>query len=339
MSRRQAFKPDRVRNPRISTNALHYVARIAAGALLCAAGVCAAQQFPSKPIRIVVPFPAGGSFDVTARILAQRMQLGQTILVENRPGGGTVIGTEYVARQPGDGHILLSIGPSFTMHHAVRSKVPFDTEKDFKAVAQIMGLTMIIAVNPSLPVKNMKEYLALARARPGEISYGTSGPGTSHNMLGEALKLAHKVNIVHAPFQGEAPAVTAAVGGHVTGVLVNLFSVAPFIKSGRLRGLVVSSAERDSLVPDVPTAREAGVPEIEAINWNGYVVHSATPSAVIARLNTGINNALNMPEVRELMRTQGMIATPGSAEQFAALLKSDGARYTRIAREANVRLD
>jgi tripartite-type tricarboxylate transporter receptor subunit TctC len=298
-----------------------------------------AQVFPSKPIRIVVPFPAGGSFDVTARILAQRMQLGQNVHVENRPGGGTVIGTEYVSRLPGDGYTLLSIGPSFTMHHAVRSKVPFDTEKDFKAVAQAMGLVMVVAVNPSLPVKNMKEYLALARARPGEISYGTSGPGTSHNMLGEAIKLAHKVNIVHAPYQGEVPAVTAAVGGHITGVLVNLFSVAPFVKTGRLRALTVTSAERDSIVPDVPTAREAGVPEIEAINWNGYVVQSATPAVAITRLNTEINKVLNIPEVRELMRTQGLIVAPGSSEQFATLLKSDGVRYSRIAREANVRLD
>jgi tripartite-type tricarboxylate transporter receptor subunit TctC len=305
--------------------------------LLCT--TASAQTFPSKPIRLVVPFPAGGSFDVTARIVAQRMQLGQNVIVENRPGGGTVIGTEYVARQPGDGHTILSIGPSFTMHHAVRSKVPFDTDKDFKALALAMGLTMAIAVNPSLPVKSMKEYIALARARPGEISYGTSGPGTSHNMLGEALKLAQKVNIVHTPYQGEVPAVTSAVGGHITGVLVNLFSTVQFIKSGRLRGLAVTSAQRDPLVPDVLTAREAGVPEIEAINWNGYVVHAATPAAIITRLNSEINKVLNTPEVRDHMRSQGMIATPDTPEQFAALLKSDGARYSRIAREANVRLD
>ena len=321
---------------------IHFPALLALGAALTAAtipGIVAAQAFPSKPVRIVVPFPAGGSFDVTARIVAQRMQLGQNVIVENRPGGGTVIGTEVVARAPGDGHTLLLIGPSFTMHHAVRSKVPFDTDKDFKAVGQAMGLTMVIAVNPSLPVKNIKEYLALARARPGEISYGTSGPGTSHNMLGESLKLARKVSIVHTPYQGEVPAVTAAVGGHITGVLVNLFATLPFVKAGRLRALSVTSAERDPLVPDVPTAREASVPEIEAINWNGYVVPAATPAAVIERLNAEINKVLSMPDVRENMRTQGMNATPGSAEQFAALLKSDGARYTRIAREANVRLD
>ena len=298
-----------------------------------------AQDFPSKPIRIVVPFPAGGSFDIMSRLLAQRMQLGQNVIVENRPGGGTVIGTEYVARQAPDGHTLLCIGPSFTMHSALRSKLPFDTDRDFRALAQAMGLNMVVAVNASLPAKTMKEYIALARARPGEMSYGTSGPGTSHNLLGEALKLATKVNITHAPYQGEAPAVTAAVGGHITGVLVNLFSTAPYIKAGRLRGLAVTSVERDALVPDVPTAREAGIAEIEAVNWSGFVVPAGTPPAAVSRLNNEIVRVLNIPEVRDNMRSQGMIATPTSAEQFAALLKSDGARYAKIARAANVRLD
>ena len=328
----------RVRTMTSMTNRILPCSTFALALLLWAASL-GAQTFPAKPVRIVVPFPAGGSFDVVARIIAQRSQLGQNVIVENRPGGGTVIGTEFVARQPADGHTILSIGPSFTMHHAVRSKVPFDTEKDFRPIGQIMGLTMSIAVNPSLPVRSMKEYIALARARPGEISYGTSGPGTSHNMLGEALKLAQKINVVHTPYQGEAPAVISAVGGHITGVLVNLFATAPFIKSGRLRGLVVTSAQRDSLTPDVPTAREAGVPEVEAINWNGLIAPAATPTAAIQRLNAEVNKVLNTPEVIELMRAQGMLAAPGPVEQFGALLKSDGARYSRIAREANVRLD
>jgi tripartite-type tricarboxylate transporter receptor subunit TctC len=298
-----------------------------------------AQEFPSRPVRIVVPFPAGGSFDITARVLAQRMQLGQNVLVENRPGGGTVIGTEYVARSPADGHTVLMIGPSFTMLSALRSKLPFDPEKDFKAMGQAIGLPMVVAVNASLPAKTMKEYIALARARPGEMSYGTSGPGTSHNLLGEALKLAARVNIVHTPFQGEMPAVTAAVGGHITGVLVNLTATAPFIKAGRLRALVVTMPERETLIPDVPTAREAGYPEIEATNWSGFVVPSATPAGAIARLNAETVKVLNAPEVREHMRGLGLIATSGTPEQFAALLQSDGLRYGRIARAANVRLD
>jgi tripartite-type tricarboxylate transporter receptor subunit TctC len=313
--------------------------------LLLAAG-CAlgslpasAQEFPTRPVRIVVPFPAGGSFDLAARIIAQRAQLGQNIIVENRPGGGTVIGTEYVARAPADGHTVLMIGPSFTSHAALRSKLPFDTDRDFKAVGQVIALTMVVAVNPSLPARNLKEYLALARARPGEISFGTSGPGTSHHLLGEALKLANKVNITHAPYQGEAPAVTAAVGGHITGVLVNVTSTAPFIKAGKLRGLVVTTAQRDPLVPDVPTARELGHTEIEATNWSGLVVPSATPAGAVARLNGEVVRVLNLADVRENMRAIGLMAAPGTAGEFAALIKSDTVRYNGIARAANVRLD
>jgi tripartite-type tricarboxylate transporter receptor subunit TctC len=303
------------------------------------AGHLCAQEFPSKTVRIVVPFPAGGSFDIMSRLLAQRMQLGQTVIIENRPGGGTVIGTEYVARLPGDGHTILCIGPSFTTLSALRSKLTFDTDRDFKAVSQAIGLPMVIAVNPALPAKTLKEYVALARARPGEITYGTSGPGTSHHLLAEALRLAANINVTHAPYQGEAPAVIAAVGGHITGVLVNLTSTAPFIKSGRLRALVVTTSERDALIPDVPTAREVGYPEIEATNWAGFVIPAAAPPTAISRLNAEIVKALNTPEVRENLRTQGLIPTPSTPEQFAALIKADGARYGKIARAANVRLD
>jgi tripartite-type tricarboxylate transporter receptor subunit TctC len=313
------------------------IASALAVAAACAAPA-AAQEFPAKPIRIIVPFPAGGSFDVMSRIIAQRMQLGQTIIVENRPGGGTVIGTEFVARQP-DAHTILCIGPSFTMHHALRSKVPFDTGRDFKALTQAIGLPMIVAVHTTLPTKTMKEYIALARARPGELTYGTSGPGTSHNMLGEALNLAANVKITHTPYQGEQPAVTAAAGGHITGVLVNVFAVAPHVKSGKLRGLAVTSPERDWLLPDVPTAREVGYPQIEAINWAGYVVPAGASAASIARLNAEIVKHLNAPDVRDTLKATGLIAMPSTPEQFAALLKSDGERYARIAKAAGVRLD
>jgi tripartite-type tricarboxylate transporter receptor subunit TctC len=320
-------------------------ARLAFTALsaLCAAMSAAvhAQPFPAKPVHIVVPFPAGGSFDVTARILAQRMQtgLGQNVIVENRPGGGTVIGTEYVARQPADGYTILMIGPSFTSHMALRSKLAFDTDRDFQAVSQVIGLTMGISVNPSLPARNMKELVALAKARPGQVSCGTSGPGTSHHLLLEALKLAAKIDITHAPFQGAAHAVPAAVGGHISAVLLNVSDMAPFIKSGKLRALVVTSKQREADLPDVPTAAEAGHPEIEAINWSGFVMHSATPAAIVARLNAETVNALNLPEVRELLRAQTVMATPSTPAEFGALIKSDGDRYRRIIREANVKLE
>ena len=311
---------------------------LAAGAAL-SPFAASAQEFPSRPVRIVVPFNAGGSFDITARIIAQRAQLGQNVIVENRPGGGTVIGTEHVARSAADGHTVLMIGPSFTSHSALRSKLPFDTDRDFKAVSQVIALAMVVAVNPSLPAKTLKEYLALARARPGDISFGTSGPGTSHHLLGEALKLTNKVNIIHAPYQGEAPAVIAAVGGHVSGVLINAASTAPFIKAGKLRGLAVTTSQREPLIPDVPTAREVGHPEIEATNWSGFVVPSATPAGAVARLNREVVRVLNLSDVRDNMRAQGLMAVTGTPEQFAALIKSDTVRYNGIARAANVRLD
>lgn len=316
---------------------------VAAVALCAIAGplTVSAQPYPSKPVRIVVPFPAGGSFDVTARILAQRMQagLGQNVVVENRPGGGTVIGTEFVFRQPADGYTMLMIGPSFTSHAVLRSKLAFDTDRDFKAVSQVIGLTMGVAVNPSLPAKNMREFIALAKARPGDISCGSSGPGTSHHLLIEAMRLTSKVDIVHAPFQGAAHAVPAAVGGHITAVLLNISDMAPFIKSGKLRALVVSSQQREDSLPDVPTAREAGHPEIEAINWSGFVIHSATPANAIARLNAETVRALNMPEVRDNLRIIAIVPTPSTSEEFAALIKSDGERYRRIIRAANVRVE
>lgn len=314
-------------------------AAFAALAMVAASSTAADAPFPAKPLRIVVTFPAGGSYDVVARTVAQRMQLGQNVIVENRPGGGSVIGTEVVARAPADGHTLLSIGPSFTVMNAVRSKLSYDTEKDFRAVGLAIELPMVVAVNMSLPVKNMKEYLALARARPGEISYGTSGPSGLHTILGESLKLAAKVNITLVPFQGEAPAVIAATGGHITGVLVNIMSTAPFIKSGKLRGLAVTAKTREELIPDVPTAREAGTPEIEASNWNGFVVPGATPDTVVARLNAEINKALNVPEVRDSLRTQGLKVAPGSSEQFAALLRSENARYSKVVKVLGLKAD
>jgi tripartite-type tricarboxylate transporter receptor subunit TctC len=317
---------------------------IMALAVLCSTTgvvVVQAQTFPAKPVRIIVPFPAGGSFDVTARILAQQMRsgFGQNVMVENRPGGGTVIGTEYVVRQPPDGYTMLMIGPSFTSHAVLRSGLAFDTDRDFRAVSQVIGLTMAISVNPSLPAKNMKEFVALAKARPAEISCGTSGPGTSHHLLLEALKLASKIDIVHTPFQGAAYAVPAAVGGHISALLVNVSEMAPFIKSGKLRAIVVTSKRREETLPDVPTAAESGHPELEAINWSGFVVHSATPANLVTRLNAETVKALNAPEVRGLLQKQEVVPTPTTPDEFAALIKSDSNRYRRIIREANVRLE
>ena len=301
----------------------------------------AGQVFPAKPVRIVVPFPAGGSFDVTARVLAQRMSapLGQSVVVENRPGGGTIIATEYVSRLPADGYTLLVNGPSFVINAALRAKLPYDISRDFKAVSQTIALAMVIAVNPSLPAKSIKELIVLAKSRPGEIAFGTSGPGTSHHLMGEAFQFAANVKLVHAPYQGGGPAAAAGVGGHIPMLLINVAETSPYLPGNRLRLLMVTTPQRDDLVPHVPTARESGLPDMEVINWSGLVIASATPAAAVSRLNQEIVRALNLADVRDLLKAQAINAKSSTPEEFNELLRNDAARYLKIARTANVKVE
>jgi tripartite-type tricarboxylate transporter receptor subunit TctC len=321
----------------------HRISRLTLGTIFVTAwtGIATAQGFPAKPVRIVVPFPAGGSFDVTARILAQRMTgpLGQSVVVENRPGGGTIIATEYVSRQPADGYTMLVTGPSFVINPALRTKLPYDIARDFKAVSQMIALSMAIAVNPSLPVKSIKELIALAQRRAGEIAFGTSGPGTSHHLIGEAFQFAANVKLVHAPYQGGAPAAAAAVGGHIPMLLVNVAEMSPYIKSAKLRLLMVTSPKRDDLVPDIPTARESGLPDVEATNWSGLVIAAATPATAVIRLNAEIVRALNLPEVRDILKGQAINAAPSTPDEFNELLRADAARYLKLARASNVKVE
>lgn len=305
------------------------------------AGEVQAQTFPSKLVRIVVPFPPGGVGDITARLLAEQMAkgLGGPVIVENRPGAGAVIGYEYVARAPADGHTLLMVFPSFVINPAVRGGVAYDPMKDFKAVGQTVSLPMAIAVNPSLPVKSLQELIALARARPGEIACATPGAGTTQHIVLEMLKLGTNINITHAPFQGGGPALTAAAGGHVPMILGNVTELAPMAKSGKLRPIVLTMPTRVDAFLDVPTMREAGYPDVEATNWSGFVVPSATPPSVIARLNAELVRTLTNAEVQESLKAKGMDAVPGPPEQFAALLQSEAARYARVVREAKVKAD
>src|SRR5438094_4294499 len=240
-----------------------------------------ATTFPSRPLRIIVPFHPGGAADVTSRLLGEQMAkgLGQPVIAENRPGAGAVIGYEVAARAAGDGHTLLVVFPSFIIQPAVKQSLQFDPLKDFRAVGQTISLSMAFAVNPSVPAKSIQELVALARAKPGEIAYGTPGSGTTHHVIAEMFRLAAKISIVHAPFQGEAPALTAAAGGHIPMVFVNASAVAPFAKSGKMRALAVTTPERAEVLPDVPTMREVGYPELESTNWSGLVVPAATPPA------------------------------------------------------------
>ena len=320
------------------------IARIAAALLLSLVGFASAvhaQTFPTKSLRIIVPFPPGGAADLTSRLLGEHMVkgLGQPVIVENRPGAGAVIGYELAARAAGDGHTLLVVFPSFVINPAIKQGLKYDPLKDFKALGQTISVPMVFAVNPSVPAKSLQELIALARAKPGEIAYGTPGAGTTHHIIGEMFRLAANINVVHAPFQGGGPAITAVVGGHIPMVLSNVNEIAPFAKSGKIRSLAVTTPERAELLPDVPTIREAGYPEVESTNWSGLVVPAATPAGAISRLNGELGRALRNAKVQEKLKTYGMSPAVGTPEQFGAFLQSEAARYAKVVREAGIKAD
>jgi tripartite-type tricarboxylate transporter receptor subunit TctC len=326
------------------TGAQTTTARLASALIISLAAFASAvhaQTFPSKPLRIIVPFPPGGAADVTSRLLGEQMAkgLGQPVIAENRPGAGAVIGYELAARAQGDGHTLLVVFPSFVINPSVKPGLRYDPLRDFKAVGQTISVPMVFAVNPSVPAKSLDELVALARAKPGTIAYGTPGAGTTHHVIGETFRLAAKVNIVHAPFQGGGPAITAAVGGHIPMVLANVSEVVSFAKGGKMRPLAVTTAERADAMPEVPTVREAGYPEVESTNWSGLVVPAATPPAAIARLNSELGQALRNAEIQEKLKTYGMSPAPGTPEAFGAFLHLESARYAKVVREAGIKAD
>jgi tripartite-type tricarboxylate transporter receptor subunit TctC len=312
----------------------------AAVALGVAAGAAHAQTFPSKPLRIIVPFTAGGNSDLTSRILGEHLNkaFGQTVIIDNRPGAGAVIGYEIGAKAPPDGHTLLIVYPSFIINPSIR-RVQYDPFKDFRPVTQLISLPMMIGVHPTLPVHTFKDFLALARTRPGEISYATPGVGTIQHVLGELIKQAAKINLTHVPFSGFARATPSLAGGHVVSTVGNVFDVSPFVQTGKVRAIVVTSPARTELLPKVPTMREVGFPEFEAMNWGGYVVPAATPTAAVTRLNSELVRILNTSEIRDKFLAQGQTAEPSTPEQLASLLQSESARYSKTVKAAGIRAE
>ena len=309
--------------------------------LFAVAQAAHSQAFPSRPIRIIAPFPPGAGTDTLARTLAPPLTraLGQNIIVENRPGAGTVVGTEVAARAPGDGHTLLIIANSFTINPAVRTKLPYDTQKDFAGIARLASTPMVFAVHPSVPVKTLKELIALARARPGELTWASSGAGTGHHLAGELFKSLARIDMVHVPYNGGAPAAMAVLGGHTSVVLVNVLSLAPHIAAGKLRGLAVTSPERVEMLKELPTVAESGFPGFDTSIWFGSVVPAATSKEAVNRLSVEILRALQLPEVKDVIAKGGLNAAPLGAGEFDAFLRAEMRRNEKIARAVNLRID
>jgi tripartite-type tricarboxylate transporter receptor subunit TctC len=317
---------------------------LAAAALplsVACAGPAHAQSFPSKQVRIVVPFPAGGTGDVVARMVAAPLSkaLGQPVIVDNRAGGGTVIGTELVARSAPDGHTLLTVFNSFTINPAVRPKLPYDTEKDFAPVTLLAQVPFVYAVHPSLPVKSLKDLVALARSRPGALTYATPGPGTGQHLAAEMLKLMAGMDITHIPYQGAAPAVSAVLGGHTTILVVNVSDVTPYSAVGRLRPLAVTTRERSPAMKDVPSVAEIGYPDYESALWVGLVAPGATPRDIVSRLSVEVGRVLQAPDVMAGLDKLGLSGAPRTPEQFTTFLRDELRRNESTARKANIRVE
>jgi len=279
--------------------------------------------------------------DSIARILTQPLSraFGHNVIVDNRPGGGTVIATEMVARSPADGHTLLLMANSFTINPAVRSKLPYDSLKDFAGVSRLATVPVIFSVHPSVPAKTFKELIALARARPGELTYATPGPGTNQHLIGEMLKSMARIDINHVPYQGGAPATMAVMGGHTSVLIINVTESGPHIQAGKLRALAVTSLERSVDFKEVPTVAESGFPGFEAITWFGAVAPAATPREAINRLNGDIVRALQLPDVRNGLSKLGLSAAGSSAEEFDAFIRSELRRNEKVARASNLKID
>jgi tripartite-type tricarboxylate transporter receptor subunit TctC len=301
-----------------------------------------AQTYPAKPIRMVVGFPAGGPTDIVSRTIAPRMSepLGQQVLVDNRGGAGGVIATEQVAKAAPDGYTLLmgTIG-GIAVAMSLMPNRGYDSLRDLAPVTQAVTVTNLLVVHPSVPAKNVKELLAIARSKPGRLNYASSGNGTVTHLAGELFKLMGKVDITHVPFKGGAPALTALISGEVDLSYENSLVVTPHVKAGKVKALAVTGANRSKLMPELPTISESGLPGYNASGWYGLFVPAATPKPIIARLNQEAVKALRTPEVVKTLSSQGAEPVGNTPEEFGAFVKAEVDKWANLVKIAKMKMD
>ena len=318
------------------------VARIwIAGALMTIAGICAAQPvYPSRPIHFITPYAAGGSTSVTAHLIGQRLSesLGQPVIVENRPGGNTIIGTEALVKSAPDGYtILLTTSGHLTTGALLNT--PYDVIKDFAPVATLVSAEQMLVINPRVPANNLLEFIALAKSKPGQLNYGTPGAGGPSHVTMELFSILAGIKMQHIPYKGAGQSMTDVIGGQVQLTFSNPINIVAHIKGGKLKGLAISGAKRSSVLPQVPTFTEAGLPGFEASLWHGVLAPAGTPKGIIDKLSVEIARILAMPEIREKLASQGTEPFTTTPEQFGALLKAELARYTKVIKTANIKME
>ena len=327
---------------------MHIILRVYALAVLSllgvsAAPVLAADAYPSRPITLVVPYSAGGATDVIGRVLAQNLQeaLGQPVIVDNRAGAGGNIGAQAVARAPADGYTLLM--GALTSHSIIatleRDKIKYNLEKDFAPISIVGTVPLVFVVNPSVPAKTLKELIAYAKSKPGEVTFGSSGAGAPQRMGAELFQRRAGLQLLHVPYKGSGPAMTDLVGGQVLMMVETVPASLPFIKSGKLRALAVTTPQRISMLPDVPTAAEAGLPDFEVSSMFGVLAPANTPKPIIDRLNSELVKILQKPDVKEKLLQQGAIATSTTPEQAAKRIHEEIAMWAKVIQDANIKAD
>lgn len=311
------------------------------GALAAASLNAAAQGYPSRAIRVVIPYPPGGGSDMLIRPIAARVSelIGQQLIMDNRPGGGSVIGTQLAAKAAPDGYTALIVDLAYYSNPALVAKLPYDSVRDFAPVINLGSSAAVMVVHPSVPVKNLKELIALAKARPGELHYSSGGNGTATHLAGELLKHAAGINLVHVPYKGVAPALTDTLAGHITITFAGINAIRGFVETGKLRALGITGAARKAVVPNVPTFAEAGLPGLDATTYRGLLVPAGTPPDAIAKLNAEFNKALTHAPLRTRLEELGYDATGGSADDYAKLVRSEIAKWEGVIRKANIRIE
>jgi tripartite-type tricarboxylate transporter receptor subunit TctC len=304
------------------------------------AATAAAQNYPSRPLRIVVPFAAGaGVLDIMARLVGQHLgqALGQQAVVDNRPGAGGIVGAEVVARAEPDGYTLLMGNTALMVSPYLYAKLSFDPLTDFVPVTLVNSAPLLLVVNPSVPVQSVQELIAYAKARPGQLNYGSGGVGSTPYLATELLRSMTGIDVVHVPYKGGAPALADLMAGQLTFMIENVPGTLPLVKSGKLRALAITSTHRSALASDVPTMAEAGVAGYEMVGWNGIFVAKGTPTEIVERLSTVLTKVLGLPDVKDQMTTMGAEAGGGTPQEFGAFVRAESARWGSIIKERGIR--
>lgn len=316
-------------------------------AMLALAGVTpvssalAQQPYPNKPVRFITPYAAGGAGDIMARLIAPKLSenLGQPVVVDARPGGNTIIGSELLVKSRPDGYTIMLATNTHVLNALLLPKLPYDTIKDFAPVAIMSSSDLVLVVHPSIPVGNLQELLALARSKPGQLTYATASGGGSTHLAAEQLSIAAGIKMQHIPYKGSGPALVDLVGGQVNLYFSAPLSINMHVKNGRLKAIAITGATRSPVLPDVPTFTEVGLPAVDTGAWYGIVAPAGTPKDILGRLASEVGNVVNSPDLKEKLATQGMKPLTSTPDGFAALINADMAKYARLIKAANIKLD